>query len=264
MKFNLFKKLFGKKEEVNIESGATSGVVIPQEPEAPVAEDDAWDVVETGPGFVYPENFVVLLDNGHAKSTPGKRSPKLDDGSQFFEYEFNRDIVKRIAKGLDEVGIKYHILVPEVEEDIDLTTRAKRANAFCKQYGKENCMLISVHSNAYGKGDKWEDPGRWSVWTTVGVTKSDEYGKVLYETAEEMLEPYGFGCRNGKVQGNGNAGPDYEENFTVIYKARCPAILTENLFFTNKKECEWLMTDTGRKVIADIHIEGIKKIAEKH
>ena len=111
-------------------------------------------------------------------------------------------------------------------------------------------------------GDKWETPGKWSVWTTVGVTKSDEYGKVMYDVAEEMLKPYGFGCRDGVVQGNGNAGPDYEENFTVIYKTWCPAILTENLFFTNKKECEWLMTDEGRQVIADIHVEGIRRIVE--
>ena len=29
---------------------------------------------------------VILLDNGHASTTPGKRSPMLEDGSQFFEY----------------------------------------------------------------------------------------------------------------------------------------------------------------------------------
>ena len=45
---------------------------------------------------------IILLDNGHGKNCAGKRSPKLEDGSQFFEYEFNRDIVRRIAEKLNE------------------------------------------------------------------------------------------------------------------------------------------------------------------
>lgn len=43
---------------------------------------------------------VVLLDNGHAKSTAGKRSPKFDSQmkstygfEQFREYRFNRNVV---------------------------------------------------------------------------------------------------------------------------------------------------------------------------
>ena len=37
----------------------------------------------------------ILLDNGHGYDTPGKRSPIWPDGSQLFEWEFNRDIVSR-------------------------------------------------------------------------------------------------------------------------------------------------------------------------
>lgn len=32
----------------------------------------------------------ILIDNGHGKETPGKRSPVWPDGSQLYEYEFNR------------------------------------------------------------------------------------------------------------------------------------------------------------------------------
>ena len=82
------------------------------------------------------KNFVVLLDNGHAKSTAGKRSPLFDDGkTRFYEWEFNRDVVSRIAKKLDRLGIKYHVLVPEGDYDVPLTTRANRANEYCKKYG---------------------------------------------------------------------------------------------------------------------------------
>ena len=60
--------------------------------------------------------MMIILDNGHGKETPGKRSPIWRDGSQLFEYEFNRDIVKRISVMLDADNIKYHVLVPELED----------------------------------------------------------------------------------------------------------------------------------------------------
>ena len=274
MNLEFLKNIFGKKEDKPTEQEVISDVianeeVIPEENNIPeVEEDDEPIVVEINEPIASSSvsydgvNFVILLDNGHAKSTAGKRSPKLDDGRIFYEWEFNRDVVARIAKGLDKYGIKYHVLVPEDEKDVALSERANRANKYCKLYGTKNCLFISVHSNAFGDGKKWEDPGKWSVWTTVGVTQSDEYAKVFYQVAEEMLKPYGFACRDGKVQGKGNVGPDYEENFTVIYKTWCPAILTENMFYTNKRECEWLMTDEGRQVIAEIHIEGIRRIIE--
>lgn len=287
------KKIFGKKDDEPMTGGGIiSGSVsyeenvpeidvitgtISHEESGQTSEETAPEVNQTGATSesaqtepiqtVTPEKpnndtktFVVLLDNGHAKSTAGKRSPKFEDGRQFFEYEFNRDVVSRIAEKLWKLGIKYQVLVPEVNEDVALSERARRANAFCDEYGTDNCMFISVHSNAYGMGEKWESPGKWSVWTTKGKTRSDEYAKIMYGAAEDILKPYGFGCRDGKVQGNGNDGPDYEENFTVIYKTKCPAILTENLFYTNKKECEWLMTDEGRQAIADLHVEGIQRI----
>lgn len=99
-------------------------------------------------------DIVFLFDNGHASSTPGKRSPKFKDGTQFFEWEFNRDIVKRVAKQLDKLGIKYHILVPEDNVDIPLTERANRANKYCRLYGADKCIFISCHANAAGSGSQ--------------------------------------------------------------------------------------------------------------
>ena len=48
------------------------------------------------------QRFLWCLDNGHGKLTAGKRSPKLKDGNRFFEYEFNRIIVK--GKMTSEIG----------------------------------------------------------------------------------------------------------------------------------------------------------------
>lgn len=199
---------------------------------------------------------VILLDNGHARKTPGKRSPLFSDGSRFYEYEFSRDIVRRIAKELDRLNIKYHILVPEVDEDIALSTRANRANNYCNKYGRNNCVFISIHANAAGSGSEWMNARGWSVYTTKGVTASDSIATLFYKEAEKLLPKYGMTLRKDMSDGD----PDYESNFTVIYKTLCPAILTENLFQDNMTDASFLMSDIGRDVIAQIHVNAIKKI----
>lgn len=198
--------------------------------------------------------MVILLDNGHAKNTPGKRSPD----SSFFEYEFNRDIVKRISKKLDNLGIKYNILVPEDIQDITPSMRGDRVNSYCTKYGAGNCLLISVHSNTMGSamGDgKWTKARGWSVYTTKGLTNSDKYATIFYEEASKIIPSLGSRMRPDMTDGD----PDWEENFTILYKARCPAILTENLFYDNKEDLAILKSESGREAIAQIHVNGIIK-----
>lgn len=204
-------------------------------------------------------NLIVIIDNGHASSTAGKRSPKFEDGSRFFEYEFNRDVAARLAKMLDDDGIQYELITPEKDYDVPLSTRAARANAICAKYGVTNCLFISIHSNAYGDGVSWTTPSGWEVYTCVGKTKSDEVATMFWEEANKLFPLINRRVRNGKGQPEGNDGPDYEANFTVLVKTNCPAILTENFFYTNKEECEWLKTNEARNAIALLHLNGIKR-----
>ena len=202
--------------------------------------------------------IVILLDNGHGESTPGKRSYPMDDGYVLREYEFNRDIVKRIAKKLSYMGINFRILVPERDIDVSLKERVNRANKYCNEFGKDKCLFISVHANAAQVSDKnpWSSARGWSVYTTIGETQSDKYATIFFEEAEKILPNYNMTLRKQMSDGD----PDYEENFYVIYHTVCPAILTENLFFTNKIDCNFLRSDEGRDVIAQIHINAIKRI----
>lgn len=211
---------------------------------------------ELEPATITASKFWVLLDNGHAKSTPGKRSPLFEDGKQFFEYEFTRDIVKRISNELQKLNINYKIVTPEVDYDVPLTTRANRVNRYCSKLGKDNCLLISIHANAAGMGDKWMNARGWSVWTTKGKTDSDKYADIFYKEAEKLLPKYGMTLRRDLSDGDN----DYESNFTILYKSKCPAILTENLFQDNKVDCKFLMSEQGREVITQIHVNAIKNI----
>lgn len=92
--------------------------------------------------------MLFILDNGHGNNTPGKRSPVWSDGSQLFEWDFNRKVVRGIKARLDLLGISSVILVPE-DRDISISERVKRANNIYKD--NKDCLLISIHGNA-GQG----------------------------------------------------------------------------------------------------------------
>ena len=192
-------------------------------------------------------NKVIILDNGHGAQTPGKRSPVWADGSQLFEWEFNRDIVHRIATMLNADGIKYEILVPE-DNDTSLSERCRRANAIHAACGN-NAVLFSIHGNA-GGGTGWE------CYTSVGNTKADAIATILCNEAEKEFTPDGWKMRFDKTDGD----PDKESQFYILKHTVCPAVLTENFFFDNEKDCRFMMSDAGRERIAKIHYLTIKQI----
>ena len=184
---------------------------------------------------------MIILDPGHGKETLGKASPLWPDGTQLFEYEFNRDVVKRIHSKLDALQIKNKILVPE-SMDIYLKVRCDRANEIYKTF--PNAFLVSVHGNA-GGGKGWE------VYTSPGQTKSDKIATFFFEAAKKNLSK--FKMRADHCDGD----PDKESKFYILVHTSCPAILTENLFYDDKTECDFMLSDEGREIIANLHIEAI-------
>ena len=53
---------------------------------------------------------------------------------------------------------------------------------------------------------------------------------------------------------------DKEAAFYVLRKTRMPAILSENFFMTNRRECELLLTEEFRERIAECHFKMIKQV----
>ena len=189
---------------------------------------------------------VIIIDNGHGIDTPGKCSPD----KSFFEWRWNRMFANRLKYELDELGYNAIILVPE-ETDLGLTARATRANKICDAYGVGNCIFISVHCNAAGSDGQWHNATGWSAWTTVGKTNSDKLAECLCNECE--LE----GIKLRKDMSDGDK--DWEKNFTVIYKTKCPAVLTENMFMDSKTDLEFLKSDEGVRKLLNIHVGGIHK-----
>ena len=247
--------IFNKKHDIITETETPEGDNALET--SPEVEEHNEEQIPTEEVETYNYDILVLLDNGHASCTPGKRSPLEEGEEQFFEYEFNRDIVKRIAEKLKEEKIRYEILVPEVDEDIPLSDRAARANKWCDSYGKDKCLFISVHANAAGNGSKWMSARGWSCYTSKGETKSDTYAEKFMKEAEKILLPLGQ-----KVRRYSSNKYSWEENYTVLVKTKCPAILSENLFYDNKQDIEFLRSEEGREAIAQIHVNTILDIAK--
>jgi len=53
---------------------------------------------------------------------------------------------------------------------------------------------------------------------------------------------------------------DKESDFYILKKTNCPAVLTENLFMDTENDCRFIMSEQGRKIIANLHVEAIKKM----
>lgn len=195
--------------------------------------------------------YMWLLDNGHGKASPGKRSPVLPDGRQLMEYEFNRDIVARIMTGLDLLGIKYHNLVPEVEGDIDLQTRVQRAAAVVSALPK---FYLSVHCNAAGATASWSPAEGFETWF-YGASKK---GLALASAFQAHLV---------KATGRKDRGVRFhlplDHAFFVLRKTSMPAVLTENGFYTNLDETKRLFNPEFRQLIAKAHIDAIVEIERK-
>lgn len=189
----------------------------------------------------------IILDFGHGKDTPGKKSPDC----RLEEWKFNRELGMIIYEGLKKQDYNPVILVPE-DIDIGLPERCARVNEMCKV---ESCILISIHGNAAGNGSSWLNASGWQCHTTIGETRADILAKYLYEVAHEILDPLKIGVR----EYNGSNEPDWENDFYILKHTICPSVLIENLFYDNKKDIEIMLSDEGKQILANVTIEGIKR-----
>lgn len=130
--------------------------------------------------------LVVVIDPGHARTTPGKRSPLLEDKSRFYEYESNRRIADLLANMLRSYGIEVFFTTDETrdkDKDVPLSERASRANNYIKN-SKKKGVFISIHSNAFGDGKTFNSAKGWCAYTTKGQNNSDILANCLYYYAD--------------------------------------------------------------------------------
>ena len=183
---------------------------------------------------------VIILDAGHGGIhpttgkyiTPGKRSPKWEDGTQYFEGVGNRDIVLRASQYLINAGWKVlYTTDPRGWIDTSLAERVKRSNEL---YAKNpTAFQISVHSNGFSK----ESANGYEVFTLRGASQNSKNMANIWISEQAKAFP--------KLRNRGHKTANFAMN-----RVNCPSILIETMFHTNRKECSILASDEGKEKCA--------------
>lgn len=191
---------------------------------------------------------IVIVDYGHGDRyhTAGKRSP---DGS-LYEGEWNREVGRRIAAGLREIGVEVFEII-NTNDDVPLQKRCEMVNNIVSAHPNDNILFLSVHINA-APGPGWDDRASGaSVYVCVeACEESVKAARCYYEYVKLF-----------KLQGNRNVPKDevWRANYKILRGVDCPAILTENLFMTNHNEVKYLLSDKGKETIVNLHIMAVCK-----
>lgn len=203
--------------------------------------------------------LMIFVDPGHGGIvngqyvTPGKRSPKFEDGKQLFEGVHNREIAKLIQKKLMDFSINEILTVNVAPGDLDtpLSARVKSANDAWLNAGRPPAIYISIHSDAAGDGVEWHPASGISVYTSKGQTQSDIFASLLIDKLDDIVT--GVKWRKDDTDGD----PDKEENFYVLRETLMPAVLGEFGFHSNKEECAKMFTDEWNNNIATATVNAI-------
>ncbi len=203
------------------------------------------------PSPEYRARYLWCIDNGHGALSPGKRSPELPDGGgRLFEYEWNRDVSARIFRRLDEIGVAYFNVTPEVQIGNFLTERVERANRLSSSLPK---LFVSIHANAGPAAslDVYTDDDIRGIetWHYYGSTTGRRLAAVFQR---HLIEQTSFRNRHLRSKVTGQ--------FYVLRATRMPAILTENGFYNNRFELPIMVTEAFKDQVAEAHVQAILEV----
>lgn len=221
-------------------------------------------------------HYYHLINYGHGIDTPGKRSPLLPDGRQLFEWRWVREVGNILQQQLIYQGINFAVINHE-DEDVRLDVICARANDFAKNMNIKR-IFHSIHANAaqykyidqqctirynpniHGNVDRFYYQSQWhpahgiEAYTSFGDTGADPVAQIFMETANKMLPDWRL--RVDRTDGD----LDKESGFYVLRHTSMPAVLYELGFYTNREQVEYMLSDQGKMMFADILFRTIKRV----
>lgn len=194
--------------------------------------------VDAGHGGNHPETGRYMTNPAHGKKyTFTNVSPNLE----IREGVINRLIANHFCSLLSSIDGVEVVKVYEGYLDSSSTERARIANTHWAKVEAENKrtgrntkgLYLSFHSNAMGMSSHGAGTNHNGVcwFTTRGTTRADKVADIWYE---EHLRFVGDGVNYLRDLSDGDA--DYEADFDVLFFTKMPAVLMENLFFTNYED----------------------------
>jgi len=202
----------------------------------------------------------VILDDGHGKSTQGKRSPQFEErvlvdglvfevGDHFIENYFNCPVCDQIEIYLKNIGIGCVQTAPS-HKDVSLDERIAREHKYyneAKAAGKES-IFISIHANAHK--EDWSNANGIETY----CHPNSESGKRLSELVQNSTT---------KITGLRDRGVKTTPIFYIIRKSKSPAVLFEGGFMTNLKELKIIGSRDYQNKIATSIVESVVKYCQK-
>jgi N-acetylmuramoyl-L-alanine amidase len=186
-------------------------------------------------------DYLIALDDGHGKNTPGKRTPFIAQlGREIQENEFNKAVVNYANSELKRCGFRT-LLVAPTDADTSLQARTDLANS------KKAHAYVSVHFDAFDGKFNGNDPEGFTIYVYPGH-KNKPAGNLAKDV-------HGFIKQGTKQQDRGIK----EANFHVLRATNMPAILIECGFMDNLREALLMVNDQFRREVAREIAQGICK-----
>ena len=220
----------GCKYAINLDGGGSCHLQVGQKTYTKSTRKNASWIMVYDKGS---DKMKICLDYGHSAQTKGKRSPD----SSLMEYEFNRDVGRRLKAILERHGIEVIETVTDDDTDVSLAERCNIANKNNVDY------FVSIHANADGTGYNWTSARGWEIHIVGKGGKAEQLAKAIHK---HSIAGLGLKDRGIKVS-----------NFQVLRDTNMPAVLIEHGFYTNKEECELLKTESFRQKCAEVDARGI-------
>lgn len=173
----------------------------------------------------------ICIDAGHGINTPGKRTPRFEDGSFMREFEFNSKLAQYLKEELNnykDVEVFFTHDHPSGIVDVPLRDRTNMANRLKAD------LFISIHADAFGDGESFNSAhGLTSFIYKVVPKETLEIAEVIHQ---ELIKDTGRRDRGIK-----------RENFHVLRETSMSAVLIEHGFMTNLGDATLLRNDSFRR-----------------
>ena len=192
--------------------------------------------------------YLLIVDAGHDKDTPGKRTPRFLDGTQIKEYEFNRPTADNIIEIAKRNGIDTFDTAPEHTEVL-LKTRVDRANKAAKDFlvkhPSAKIVFVSVHYNAHK--ETWDESNAQGCETfhMPGSVKGKALAEAVHAEIIKGTKQINRGVKTA--------------NFHVLVYTSMPAILCEFGFMDDPTEALRMKDPAFQDECAREVIDGVCK-----
>lgn len=186
------------------------------------------------------------LDNGHAGEsinglydTAGKRGPGAPKYPAYYEGKINRLIAGMIAVEKDNVQ-----LIAPGPMDPPLKMRSGYITKLAKHEKKfpvfgGNTMSLSLHTNAApGRKPVWRDDVEgFKIFHYPGSVGGTRFAQILEQVLKQNIPMPSRGITTTKW-------------LHMVRKPKCPAVLLEMLFHTNRNESKWIKDGENQLTMA--------------